>query len=292
MKVKLYIVTYRNLKRVSDNLTSLKQSKFFDNPSNEVFILNNSPSVFLADLVTDRIHIIDNVLRPETSIAHLTRSWNQCLVNGFQNLNQPDCDILITSQDDVVFNHDWYDAVMSQHQTYDLITFGPGDMVCSYTTNAVKKAGIWDEHFLGLGWHESEYFQRSLMWNKERTSINDGHMHLHLNWQSLPQMMTRTQIELEAEHRRSEMWDYNHEYFKEKWPTLRSGNCHVEGELITLDYIQALKPTVPNIPIFRTYHVFEKDIEDVAGKGYFNTIIPKSKNDKARSLRSRWRPRR
>ena len=50
----------------------------------------------------------------------------------------------------------------------------------SWTPEGVKRIGLWDESFQMSG-HTSDYFLRALIYNKEKSSINDYHHNRLLN---------------------------------------------------------------------------------------------------------------
>jgi hypothetical protein len=179
MRIKMYFVTYRECKTLNETLKS-----FFDTCNYEDFceinIINNHskfrlepPTIKYANLF-GKINVIHNNLRPDFSSGHLSRNWNQCIINGFKNLNDPDCDILITSQNDVHFYPEWVDKIKNFCKSYDFFQVGHGDCLCSYTVDAIKKVGIWDERYCGIGYQEADYFLRSVFHNPERTSLNDS----------------------------------------------------------------------------------------------------------------------
>jgi hypothetical protein len=41
------------------------------------------------------------------------------------------------------------------------------------TSNAVKQVGLFDERFCNIGLQEADYFLRCLLYNKDRSSLND-----------------------------------------------------------------------------------------------------------------------
>ena len=87
MKIKLYIVTYNNPEYLDKNLESLFETDLVDHDY-EVTIINNHSNFkvreeFLEDY---NLKVIHNESRPDWSTGHLARSWNQCLINGFKDL--------------------------------------------------------------------------------------------------------------------------------------------------------------------------------------------------------------
>ncbi|HRI32886.1 MAG TPA: glycosyltransferase family A protein [Saprospiraceae bacterium] len=176
MKYKLYIVTYKNLPDIQENISSIKDSDFYSRDDIGIFIINNSPSISLKTLENSKITVLDNNLRPEFSTGHLSRNWNQALINGFQSLVNPQAELVMHSQDDVKFEPGWFNQLLGLHNKFDFINLGVGDAFCSYTIKAVQTIGLWDERFCGIGYQEADYFMRCLIALKNKSSINDlGH---------------------------------------------------------------------------------------------------------------------
>ncbi len=173
MKVKIYFVTYKEDSVFKDTLDS-----FYDNGGSKCFeinVINNFSSILLN---YPKINVYNNVLRPDFSTGHLSRNWNQAIINGFKDLENPDCDILIHAQNDVTFMPDWYDKLINIHndKKIDFFATGAGDCFCSYTPQAIKNIGIWDERFCGIGYQEADYFTRAAYHSYDTVSINDfGH---------------------------------------------------------------------------------------------------------------------
>lgn len=173
-RVKIFFVTYQDSHLLNATLNS-----FFNTGGGEfcddVNIINNHSNFQLNQEFTDRVNVIHNNTRPDFSTGHLSRNWNQSIIHGFKDLNNPDCDILITSQNDVDFIDNWTETLLDIHlnKGIQFITNGPGDCFCSYTPDAIKKVGIWDERYCGLGYQEADYFLRSIYHLGEYCSIND-----------------------------------------------------------------------------------------------------------------------
>ena len=174
MKVKIYIVTYNNNKILNDwALTTLFNSDFKTSEhTSEVFIINNHSNISINDPYKDKVTILENSLRPDFSTGHLARNWNQALINGFKNLDKPDCDIVVCCQNDTKFKKNWFENLLKLHETYTFITQGQGDAFHSYKPAAVKNIGLWDERFCNICYQEHDYFLRALIYNKEHSSIN------------------------------------------------------------------------------------------------------------------------
>lgn len=173
MKIKLFIVTYRNSQHLCENLLSLVDST--DINRLEVYVINNHSDFCIGEQF-NTVKIIHNAVRPDFSTGHLARNWNQAIINGFKSILNPDCDILITAQDDTIWQPGFLDVLIDYHRTHSFMTFGDGDNVCSYTIDAIKRIGIWDERFCNIGYQELDYFIRAIKFDPDNVSINDwGH---------------------------------------------------------------------------------------------------------------------
>ena len=173
MKIKVFIVTY-NSDLIYDNIRSLLSSDLVNYDYSINVIDNYCENNYLIDFCKDNnINLFENKLRPSFSTGHLSRSWNQCIINGFKDLNNPDCDILVLCQDDNLFLSNWCSELINYHNTYEFISMGGGDQFCSYKSEHIKKVGLWDERFCNIGYQEYDYFIRSYIYNKDKSSIND-----------------------------------------------------------------------------------------------------------------------
>ena len=106
MKIKVFIVTY-NSDLIFNNVESLLSSNLVNYDYSINIVDNYGQNQNLIDFCLDKkINLIQNKLRPSFSTGHLSRSWNQCIINGFKDLNNPDCDILVLCQDDNLFFSD------------------------------------------------------------------------------------------------------------------------------------------------------------------------------------------
>jgi len=257
MKIKLYIVTYKNRLDLESNLNSL------DDNGHElsVFIINNHSDF---SLMTDRdVTVLHNVLRPDFSTGHLSRNWNQAIINGFRDLNNPECDLVITAQDDTLWSKNAIDKLAKLSQRFSFVTCGIGDNVCSYRPEAVKNIGLWDERFCNIGYQEADYFLRALIYNGQNSSINDyGHgrvINPHNEDIAKRTRPVSPETLTEAHHKSTQFHPITENLFRRKWGV----NPH---------HWQFLKhlPS-PLLPSFVYYPYFEKDVIDLKGKGY---ILP------------------
>jgi len=169
--IKHYIVTYNNSKKLNECLDSVfaVDLSYVDY---KVYIINNHSNFELNPRYQSKVTVLHNVLRPDFSTGHLSRNWNQCLINGFKNLNNPDCDILITCHDDTVFKPTYLTQILDYSLSYDIMQFGHGDNCMVYTPKGVKEVGLWDERFCNIGYQEADYLLRMLKY-LPRCTIND-----------------------------------------------------------------------------------------------------------------------
>lgn len=140
----------------------------------EIFILNNHPEININEKYNKyKITVITNFLRPTTSTAYIPRDWNSAIIHGFQDLLNPKCDAVITIQNDTVLKQNWYSLLIKYSKTYNFMTFGEGDAFIYHTPESVKKIGLFDERFCGIGYYEGDYFLRAFIYNNEKSSVND-----------------------------------------------------------------------------------------------------------------------
>lgn len=256
-KIKIYIITYDNYADLHRNLTSLF-SCHQNNLKIEVNIINNHSNFLLDKTFESKVNVLHNTLRPDFSMGHLSRNWNQSLINGFKDLNSPDCDLVIGCQDDVEWEINAFKKLKNIHKSYSFYTCSFGDAFWSSTPEAVKKIGIWDERFCGITFQEADYFVRCLKYNEKNSSINDFAHYRTLN--VTESVVNRTTIGFRNHGSNKYLWSYHKHLFKTKWgdfPEERWGESY----------------NVPdcNITNFVLYPYFEKDI-DMSNKNY-NTLF-------------------
>lgn len=263
IKIKLYIVTYNNSQDLNNNLESLLNSDIV-NYDYQIHVINNHTKFCLNDryLQNTKINVLHNVCRPDFSTGHLSRNWNQAIINGFVSLNNPNCDIVAHCQDDSIFTSNWVEFLVELHQNYNFIQMGIGDNFCSYLPSAIKKVGLWDERFCGLGYQEADYFLRHLIYNKDKACINDlqhGRFINAVNF-SFCSRPAPPNIFSPDHHKSMEFHTINEKVFRLKWPNTPPNYWN--------SAVFHSTPTHPAIPSFITYPFFEKDIPDLKGKGY------------------------
>lgn len=260
MKIKLFIVTYNAENELNQTLQSLFESDW--NQSQEIIILNNYSKFLLQTEFINKVTVLHNQCRPDFSTGHLSRSWNQALIHGFKNLNQPDADIVITCQDDTIFSKTWFSELLFYHKKYTFISSGHGDNLCSYTADAVKNIGIWDERFCNIGYQEADYFLRAYLFNKNKSSINDdGH---HRVWNPLPKPLVKRPYKGFMDRSLTSLpyHEISLKVFESKWPVTAA--FWDEASF----FEKANKISKPLINGYMLYPYFEKDINNLASKGY------------------------
>lgn len=272
IRVSVFIVTYRNPTDLNRNIASILAS----GADVRINVINNHSQFFLEPRYEKAVTVLHNSLRPDFSTGHLSRNWNQALLHGFKNLQQPASDIVVTVQDDVIFKEDWFPRLVDVHRQYSFITQGIGDAFCSYTPDAVRKVGLWDERFCNIGWSEGDYFLRSLIYNREGCSINDpGHGRLHNPLEG--NTLTPRDSFVAAERARSLLITTPQFNCDRKDAHLSSMKFHGLGETIfmhkwglpdgpwTAEHYAVRKPLVPS---YVMYPYFEKDVEGLRDKNY------------------------
>lgn len=288
--IKIYIVTYKRCDILNDTLSKLFDSDFGAVRNTEVNIINNHSEFRLNDEFKGKVNVLHNVLRPDWSNGNLGENWNQALINGFRNLSKPDTEYLVTLQNDTSVHPKWYSNLMEMHQRYNFVVGKYGDNLVSYTPQAVKKIGIWDENFFGVQYKEGDYWIRALIFNRNQSMINDVSHGLTLNNEHALELDTcvdrnfvvneNNKIRRQAddpEHQkiwetRSGLYkDIAWKYFKHKWngtwieePTKSKWVKDWPKEFV--QYPPDLSKS--KVTTYMKYFYFEKDIEGLKHKGY------------------------
>jgi hypothetical protein len=188
--LKIYIVTYKRSDILNDTLDKLFKSDFSKVKNTEVNIINNHSDFFIKDRFKAKVRVLNNVLRPDWSNGNLAENWNQALLDGFRDLSNPDSEYVVTFQNDTAVHKNWYANLMQLHKKFNFVVGRYGDNLVSYTPEAVKKIGLWDENFFGVQFKEADYWLRALIYNKEKSFINDTLHGLELNNQSALELDT------------------------------------------------------------------------------------------------------
>jgi hypothetical protein len=265
MRIKLYIVTYRGKERLGVTLKSLFKTS---DDRVEINIINNHSDFEIDKEFQNNVNIIHNSLRPDWSDGHLSRNWNQAIINGFKDLNSPDCDILVCSQDDSVFQNEWVDNLVKIHENLSFIQNGHGDQFHSYTPDAIKKIGIWDERFCGIALQAADYFWRSVLFNKDKSSIQDPR-HQRVHNPIFPESIQLSQ---------NLFVDSDVRLIDQSWSNDKNNEVPIAQKLIKYKYgydpypwtkqkIESSKAEFKGLN-FITYPYFEKYIEELVEKNY------------------------
>ncbi len=174
MKIKAYFITYKNNAELNKTLDSFAKSGILKHDF-EAIVVNNSVDTPVVNNSEVPIRVVENNTRPSFSTGHLSRNWNECLMDGFKDVNNPDCDIVILSQNDNRFLPDTIDNLIESHKAYSFIQSGGGDTFHSYTIDAIKKVGLWDERFCGIGYQEADYLLRQFLFNPQHSIKDEMH---------------------------------------------------------------------------------------------------------------------
>lgn len=277
MKIKAYFVTYDNDLELNKTLKSFEKSgiKKYDC---EITVINNfKDAPVILDDINLPIKVVTNQTRPSFSTGHLARNWNECLIEGFKSVDEPDADIVILSQNDVEYNEDVIDTLIEYHQKYSFISYGCGDAFHSYTIDAIRSVGLWDERFCNIGWQDCDYFLRQLIYNKEHSSINDPlhhrvHNRIHFDFVDFERFSGFNRAD--PHHMKSlEHHNTSMNVFIKKWGYGIPG-VHWEGQIkVDIGYNTALEITpdfVLKSPQWMMYPFFESKIPDLKNKNYIN----------------------
>lgn len=262
MKIKLFILTYNNPHDLNE---TLKSAIYNTSSILDIYIINNH-SNFIVDYRLPRgtIHILDNKLRPDFSTGYISRNWNQALILGFENLSNPKADIVVACQDDTIFYPNWLENLIELHKKYSFITYGWGDNFMSWTPEAVKRIGLWDERFL-FGGASCEYFFRALLFNKDKSSIND---YYHKRLLNPSKLKIADRLGIEKDHNLERNFNRNSErlMLKHKFPKAL--------EITNQDLTHWSKEFINNPPrefeikSYILYPYFERDVKTLKEQNY------------------------
>lgn len=174
MKCSVFVVTYQNKDLLYDCLKSILHAaiqapKQYDI---NITVLNNFENLVLPEEFNE-IKIINNNARPSFSTGHLARSWNQCILHGIKDIDNPDCDVLVLAQNDVVLKSNFFTECNILLNRYKYVQIGHGDELQIMTPDSIKAIGMYDERFCNIGFQEADYFLRAVLLYKNDVSIND-----------------------------------------------------------------------------------------------------------------------
>jgi len=274
--MKVFIVTYRRGDILNKTLDILfNKTDFVSIPDTEVTIINNHSEFYLNEEFVDKVTVMHNNTRPDWDTGNLARNWNEALLHGFKNLKNPDAKIVVTMQNDIILDSHWATNLLTMHQKYTFITGQLGDNIVSYRPEAVEKIGMWDERFLTPANKEADYYIRALIYNKDKSLINDRVHGRLLNAHDALLLDTSEYQGGEADWRKiktnddsKEGWYHTSQIFYWKWKDTWKRQPSYYGWLTQWpqDFIDN-PPVPPKVPNFVQYSYFEKDIE-LEGKNY------------------------
>lgn len=274
--IKVFIVTYKRPSVLNQTLDRLfNHTDFRSIPDTEVNIINNHSDFSLNKEFVDKVNVIHNNVRPDWDTGNLARNWNQALLHGFKDLNNPEAKIVVTMQNDIVLSPNWTKNLLKMHQKYTFITGQLGDNIVSYRPEAVKKIGMWDERFLTPHHKEADYYIRALIFNRQKSLINDKSHNRLLNSHDALELDTQNYRGAESDWLLEKSNDisrqagyHNSQIFYWKWKDTWKNQPSYNGWLVgwSKDFINN-PPAPPKVPSFIQYYYFEKDI-DLVGKNY------------------------
>ena len=261
LKASLWIVTYNNREDLHNNLRTLFAGLDSTLVNLNVNIINNHTNFDLDLEYLGRVKVWHNSLRSNLSLGHLSRNWNQALINGFGSLTNPQHDVVITSQDDVLWDPQWCQKMIEQLSSYNFVTQGVGDAVIVQTAEATKRIGLWDERFCPSFYHDGDYFLRALIHNRHSSSINDPAHGRILNpcATSFATVPAPNHPRVEAKHLSYGRAALPHAVWTSKWPV---SPIHWTPQLIEDPPSRSLCWN------YITYPHFEFDVLDLANKNY------------------------
>ena len=291
-KIKVYIVTYKR----NDVLNELLENIFTSNTVNynlEINIINNHSDFYIEDKYKDQVKVHHNQCRVDWSNGNLAADFNFAILDGFRDLNNPDCDYVITLQNDALLHPNWCECIDKQLQKFDFVVGYLGDNIVGYTPEIIKNVGLWDENFSGVQNKEADFYLRSLIHhNPEKIQINDilhrrlinydpaltldlvenrGFIINQHNTSRFPDNEEHKEIRINMNSHRNQ----GKHYFMWKWegtkPSLqmKGGSWEEPGWLINWPTdMKENPPSLPKVTQHIKYPFFEKDVINIADKGY------------------------
>jgi hypothetical protein len=165
-KIVVFIVRYKEVYKLYECLDSIRVNI-------PVYIINNYGTLVLPKDKYPNVTVMDNIVRPDFSTGHLSRNWNQAIINGFKNINYPAVDKVVAIQSDVKLSHNWYDNVKNLDKKIRYLVCGRGDEFQIFTPDGIRNVGLYDERFCNIGYQESDYFLRNLIIQPNNCCIID-----------------------------------------------------------------------------------------------------------------------
>lgn len=290
--IKIYIVTYKRSEVLNKTLESIFSSDLPKYEKTSVTIINNHTDFNLQDEFKDRVKVLHNMTRPDWSCGNLSENYNQAFIHGFKNLDKPDCDILVTLQNDAIVPKDFISKVLEMHRHYDFVIGPYGDNYTSHTATSVKKIGMWDENFCGGQYKEADYAIRSMIEYPERSCVHDELCNLYFNDSNFLHVtltegmnyekgslskghyadikrLPDDQVHLSIKQKQTQFRNLYKNYFYHKWDGTWKQPPNAVGWIHSWpkDFTEN-PPSRPKIKTYMKYPYFEFAIENLKQKGY------------------------
>jgi len=263
MKIKFYIITYNNNPILNDWILKSLNESDYDRKNVQVFVINNHTNIEINDEYKSFVIALNNDLRPDFSTGHLSRNHNQAIINGFQNLKTPDCDVVVSCQNDTILHKNWYQVLMEVMNQYTYVCVGKGDQFQAFKPESIRNIGLYDERFCNIGYQEADFFLRSYLYNRDHSSINDYHHHRVHNPIDNQIILDTVNGGMREEISHLKSYAYHPlslNIFRAKW-----GDIHTEQWDTDKRYAAITECKLKN-HIYYPY--FELDVIDLLGKNY------------------------
>lgn len=237
-KIKVYAVRYKEDVDIFLNKfysDSTVESDINDS-SLQLFIINNYGKLDEKNNNKDKVtYIFNNEIRPNFSTGHLSRNWNQAIINGFVDLDNPDCDAVVCMQIDAYLDKEWYQKVkkiVTENDDIHYFCCGNGDECQVFKPAIIKKVGLFDERFCSIFYQEADYFLRAML-NAPQNTVFLDFKHLRVFNEIIPVVKLKEYIfvenNTENERQPESIAAFNdslrtgsstHKYFQHKWPCI------------------------------------------------------------------------
>jgi hypothetical protein len=214
IKIAIYVVRFKETDVLYDCLRSIK-----NHPNTDVYVINNYQRLKLPNEF-NYVQVLDNLLRPDFSTGHLARNWNQAIINGFSDLDDPSCDVVISVQADARLSPNWHEEIIKLDDKVHYMSLGRGDEFQYFTAKGIKNVGLYDERFCNIGFQEADYMLRNVLFNKESSVIIDyAHNRYYSNFNIDPcRFIEKSEFFLSESHSKSMMYhDISRKWFDVKW---------------------------------------------------------------------------
>jgi hypothetical protein len=262
MKITIYVITYRNDKILNEWFLASLASSIYPKEKVCLQIQNNfSDKVNINDEYKPLINYIHhNTMRLDRSTGHLARDWNHGIMNGFVDLNRPNCDVVMLLQNDTKLEVDWYTKVCNIMEKNIFASYGAGDQCMLIRPTCVKKVGMFDERYCNILGQESDYFLRCIWRTPMHTSINDEyHGRVHRPFLDFcPTLKTATGSQRREGYHMASVANHpvSSGFWRIKWP------FHDRAWRSTWQMAKEISQNgAPFIPMYMMYPYFERAID-------------------------------